>query len=80
MPLRLEILDDKGKPHHIHAGRVVIYDGITDTPISIAHEFSPGICFATCAGNEDFESTLRALGVDRTVIVEKIDPDNLPRV
>jgi len=80
MPLRLEIIDENGKTRHIRAGRVVIYDEVTNTPISLAHEFSPGICFATCAGNDDFEAMLKSLGVDRTVIIEKIDTDNLPRI
>ena len=77
MPLRLEIIDDHGKPLHVKAARVVVYDAATDNPIALAHEFSPGVFIATCAGNDDFNKMLQSLGIDRTLIVDKIDTEFL---
>lgn len=71
--LRAEILDDKGQPLNIKATRIVIYDETTGNPLSLVVEFHPGAYYTSQVGDEDFNTLLESLGVNRSVIVDTID-------
>ena len=61
----------------LRASRVVIYaqDGVT--PLVVAVEWRPGEFFVSKAGDADFVQTLRNLGIDRSVVVEQVQPSPL---
>lgn len=71
--LRAEILDDKGQPVKIKATRIVIYDETTGNPLSLVVEFHPGAYYTSQVGDKDFNSLLESLGVNKTVLVDKMD-------
>lgn len=61
-----------GEPITIPASLVVVYsdDG---TPIMVAGEYGPdGAVRASHALDKDFNSTLHALGINRTVLCDKV--------
>lgn len=61
----------------IRASRVVIYaqDGVT--PLVVAVEWRPGEFFVSKAGDADFVQTLKNLGIDRSVVVDTLQPATL---
>ena len=71
--LRAEILDDKGQPVKIKATRIVIYDETTGNPLSLVVEFHPGAYYTSQVGDKDFNSLLESLGINKTVLVDKMD-------
>jgi hypothetical protein len=71
--LRVELLDEDGKPRKIKATRIVVYDATTDNPLSLVVEFHPGAYYTSQVGDDDFNSLLESLGVNKAVIVDKID-------
>lgn len=71
--LRAEILDDKGQPVKIKATRIVIYDETTGNPLSLVVEFHPGAYYTSQVGDKDFNSLLESLGVNKAVLVDKMD-------
>jgi len=76
--LRVELLDSDGKPRKIKATRIVIYDDITSNPLSLVVEFHPGAYYTSQVGDDDFTSLLESLGINKSVIVDKID--TIPRI
>ena len=73
MPLRVEILDERGVPRKLKATRLVVYDEATDNPISLVIEFHPGAYYTSQVGDEDFNSLLENLGVNKTMLVDTFD-------
>lgn len=74
--MQIEILDGVGKPLVIKASRILI-SADNGTPQCIAVQQQPGANeVITCvhAGEKNFRLMLQQLGIDRTVIVRKIDP------
>ena len=70
--LRVELLDDKGRPVKMKATRVVIYDVATGNPLSLVVEFHEGAYYTSHVDDEDFNSLLESLGVNKTVLVDEI--------
>lgn len=71
--LRVELLDDKGKPVKIQATRVVIYDVTTGNPLSLVVEFHAGAYYTSHVDDEDFNFLLESLGINKTVLVDEIN-------
>lgn len=61
-----------GSPSRIECSRVVIRD-MYDSPIAIMLEHAPGQYYWKARGDADFERTLRAIGINDTVITEIVD-------
>jgi len=69
--MRLEIIDASGKPQIIQAARVLI---CTDqgTPCAAAVQHTPtGVTIVRVEDGPRFRNTLRALGIDRTLILHR---------
>jgi hypothetical protein len=66
-----------GQPIVIEASQLAVFGPINGTPLMVAGEFGPEGCVKVShAGDQDFNSTLRAFGYNQTVVVEtmKLDP------
>jgi hypothetical protein len=73
----LEILDDHGRPLRIVASRVVIREATTQTPVAVAADFADRGIMAGVAGDADFEVLLRVTGVQDSVLVTHMTPEQL---
>jgi hypothetical protein len=73
MALRVEILGEDGTPRKLKATRLVVYDEATDNPISLVIEFHPGAYYTSQVGDDDFNSLLENLGVNKTMLVDTLD-------
>jgi hypothetical protein len=66
-----------GQPIVIEASQLAVFGPVNGTPLVVAGEFGPsGAIKVSHAGDQDFNSTLRAFGYNHTVTVEalKLDP------
>lgn len=73
----LEILDDNGHPIRIPASRVVIREAATLTPVVVAADFAERGILAATAADADFQKMLKVTGVSDSVLVTKLDKDQL---
>jgi hypothetical protein len=72
MPFYVEIIDGIGKPPlKITASQLVVRlaDG---TPVSLAAEFGGNAVKVAHCNDEDFTESLTKLGINETVIIEKL--------
>lgn len=80
--MKLLIHNHLGQPQEIEATRVVVLDS-HDNPIAVAVEPDRGVIIAATAseeGNAEFNSILRNLGIDKTVIVTDVPQRPLPEI
>lgn len=75
--MRLEVHDGLKNPQNIMASRVVVYDDY-DNPIALVIEVDNNQYVATTAGQKQFTSILKAMGINQTLVVQKSDPKNYP--
>lgn len=78
--MRLKILPQgiNGDPVILDA-RLVVVELDDGTPVMVSGEYGPdGAVRASHAGDEDFNQTLQALGIKRTVICDSIVPPQPP--
>lgn len=66
------------QPHEQDAHSVIIEDAMGN-PIFVAMQVGDAIMYAD-AGEKDFHAFLKALGVDKTVVVDDIKPKPLQNV
>ena len=71
--MRVEIHDSLKGTMSIPASRVVIYDHF-DNPIAVVVHVDGGQYVAATVSNKSFHKVLKALGIDKTVIVERLNP------
>lgn len=78
--LQIELIDDQGRPLILQGRRVLVRDGRTKTPLAVVALLGDGIIETAIArdGNE-FNRTLRQLGIGENVLVTTIDK-NLQRI
>jgi hypothetical protein len=60
------------QPHEQSAQSIILYDDMGN-PIFVAMQLDESIIYAD-AGEPDFHAMLRALGVNKTVIVNEVTP------
>jgi len=60
----------------VPATRVVVYDNF-DNPICVVFQLTGSQYLAAHAGSRNFQEILKMLGVNKTLIVDRIDPDDL---
>lgn len=80
--MKLLIHNSLGQVQEIQATRVVVLDQ-NDTPVALAVEPDRGIIIAATAseeGQHEFNSILRNLGIDKTVIVTDAKQRPLPEI
>jgi len=75
--MRVELHDGLRDAYNLQATRVVVYDEY-DNPIAAIVKIEDGRHIAVTASNKQFQSFLKALGINKTLIVQHIDPSNLP--
>lgn len=69
--MRLEIIDDQGRPRVIHGvTRVVAWDEPTNTPILVGINIYGSAYIASAMQCGDFNQTLREAGVLNTVVCD----------
>jgi hypothetical protein len=71
--LRVELLDEDGRPKKMQATRLVVYDEDTGNPISLAVEYHPGVYYTSQIGDSDFNALLESLGINKTMLFDVID-------
>jgi hypothetical protein len=74
--MRVELHDNLTGSVSIPASRVVIYDDY-DNPIAVAIHVDGGHYIASTVAQPAFKKLLKALGVNKTVIVQRLDTANL---
>ncbi len=77
--MRIELLDGVGNPLVLPATRVVVYDDY-DNPIALVVKHRQGFIYAGHVRDKEFQDYLHILGIDKTVIVNELDPKKLPPV
>ncbi len=60
----------------MEASRVVVYDNL-DNPIAIVVEVEPGHYVVARAGNKQFNELLKVLGINKSLVVNKLDVSKL---
>jgi len=72
MPFVVEILDGIGRPPlKIEASQLVVRMP-NGTPVSLAAEFGGGAVIVSHCKDENFQENLEKLGINDTVVVEKM--------
>lgn len=74
--MRVELHDDLKQPTNISASRVVVYDHF-DNPIAVVVHVDGGHYVAATASNKSFQTILKALGIDKTLVVDHLDTKKL---
>ncbi len=77
--MKIELHDRLGNIQTINATRIVCYD-MYNNPISVTVEVDAGIIIALTAEHEDFNETLKNLGIHKTVIVHDAPQKSLPEI
>jgi len=72
----IETHDKLGKPQRFTCTRLVIRD-VNNTPVMLAMQQSPIHIFTVHAGEAGFERALRAMGIHDTVVIDRVDNDDL---
>lgn len=75
--LRVEIIDEHGKPLVIPCSRVVIRDHATATPLAVAMTFAERGVQLSKVGDADFQQVLQSLRISDTVLLTKLDAKKL---
>lgn len=71
--MHIEAHDHLGRPVKIPVTRVVVFDD-KGNPVMFAMQQQPGHITLGRVEDEDFNDNLHMLGIDKTVIVETLDP------
>ena len=74
--MRIEAHDKFGKVIKSDITRIVIYDDY-DNPISFSLRYAQGRCHTSHIGEKEFHNLLKMFGLDKVVIVENLDVDEL---
>jgi hypothetical protein len=74
--MRVEVHDAFKKAQSIPATRVVVYDEY-DNPIAAVVQVEGGQYVAVTAAMKQFQAVLKAMGINKTLIVEHIDSAKL---
>ncbi len=74
--MRVEIHDGLKGTLSIPASRVVIYDDF-DNPLSVAVNIEGNQFIVATVVQKSFQKILKALGINKTVIVDHLDPRRL---
>lgn len=77
--MKLHVHNDLRQPQQIEATRVLITDRF-DNPIVVVVEVGSGFTIAEVAGSPKFDTVLKSLGIDKTVIVQDMQPDLSPKI
>ena len=77
--MRIEFHNGFMQPTSVEVTRVVVYD-MHDNPVSLAVEVDDGVIIASTADHPDFNSLLRSMGIDKTVIVHNTPQIALPEI
>jgi hypothetical protein len=74
--MRVELHDKFQDPMSVPATRVVIYDDY-DNPIAVVVQINPGHYLASHAGDKQFKEVLATLGINKTLIIDTINTEDL---
>lgn len=74
--MQIELYDGLRTTTRMETSRVVVYDN-QDNPIAIVIEVEPGHYVVARAGNKRFNEILKMLGINKTLVVSKLDPSKL---
>ena len=74
--MRIEGHDKLGKPVVLELTRAVIYDDF-DNPVACAIKHRDGFMYVGHIRDPEFEEYLKCLGLDKSVIVNVIDPNKI---
>jgi hypothetical protein len=74
--MRVELHDGMKGAVNIPATRVVVYDQY-DNPIAVVVHIEGGQYVAATVTQGSFHKILKALGINKTVVVERLDPRKL---
>lgn len=72
----VEIHDGLTGTMSVPATRIVVYDEF-DNPIAVVARVDGSQYIAATAANDKFEEVLRAVGIYKTIIIDRINPKNL---
>jgi hypothetical protein len=75
--MRVEVHDGLKNPQNISATRLVVYDEF-DNPIAAIVQIGTGQYVATTASQKQFKNVLKALGITKTLVIDHLDPKQLP--
>ena len=76
--LVLEYIDEHGKPVRVRAGRLLVRDGKTNTPLMFGSAISAGQNLVVHALDAEFQTVLREYRIAETVLVTGIGQNDLP--
>jgi len=74
--MKVEIHDSFNKAVKIPANSVVVY-GSFDNPIAVVVQVDGGQYVAATAAHKNFQQILKAMGIDKTLVVTHLDPSRL---
>lgn len=72
----VELHDRLNRVMRLPVSRVVVYD-LFDNPIALAINMEGAHYIVAKATDKSFKSILKSLGIDKTVVIESFDSDNL---
>lgn len=76
--LILEYIDKHGRPVQVEAGRLLVRDGVTKTPIMFGAAISSGQNLVAHALDDEFQTILREHRIKDTVLVTSLTAGDLP--
>lgn len=74
--MRVELHDNLRQPLSLQATRLVVYD-LYDNPIAVVVQMEDNRYVAATCANPSFEKILKSLGINKTLVVEHLNVDNL---
>lgn len=74
--MQVELHDRLGSPLSVPATRVILKDDFGNI-IALAVQLAPGVVRIAHAGEKGFAAQLEALGLDKTLIINRVRPDKL---
>lgn len=74
--MRVEVHDQLQNPVAVTGSRVVVYDEF-DNPLALVIRVKDNHYFAATAGHKSFEKLLKMVGIDKTLVVDRIDATKL---
>lgn len=77
--MHVEIHDSLRRVARIPTTRVVIYDDY-ENPIAVVVQIETGQYVAATAANDNFNKILHSMGINRTLIVDKLNPKLLKQL
>ena len=77
--MKIELHDRLGNPERRDATRLVVYDDYGNAVVSVL-KLGEGMLDVRVAGQPGFNEALKFLGVEQTLIVDKLDVEQLGQV